>query len=60
MDWPPHKPILKGRTEGLHGNEYALIEREKDELLSKSKKCGQEPLAPPSNDFQEDDNGGCT
>mmetsp|Transcript_16610 Transcript_16610/g.21077 ORF Transcript_16610/g.21077 Transcript_16610/m.21077 type:complete len:117 (+) Transcript_16610:31-381(+) len=32
--------ISKGRTEGLHGYEYALTEREKDELLRESKKCG--------------------
>eukprot|EP00957_Ditylum_brightwellii_P206886 15350423-Ditylum_brightwellii.AAC.1 len=52
--------IWKGRTEGLHGNEYTLTKWEKDELLRGSKKCGQEPLAPPSNDFQEDDSGGST
>eukprot|EP00957_Ditylum_brightwellii_P019214 1448339-Ditylum_brightwellii.AAC.1 len=45
-----------GRTEGLHEDEYALTEWEKDELLCKWKKCGRKPLASPSNDFREVDN----
>mmetsp|Transcript_24230 Transcript_24230/g.35896 ORF Transcript_24230/g.35896 Transcript_24230/m.35896 type:complete len:180 (-) Transcript_24230:1889-2428(-) len=40
-------------TTAEKGNEYALTEREKDELLREWKKRGREPLAPPSS---SDDN----